>query len=83
VIIPIAAITASPTNGWRGALSNFTYRLFAYAGLRKQAAIADSNHSRHSSSPCAACSLKTVTQTIVCVFGVPPSGGLRRAQWSA
>jgi hypothetical protein len=37
VIIPIAAMTAKPTNGWRGALSNFIYRLLAYLRRTKQA----------------------------------------------
>jgi len=44
VIIPIAAITARPTNGWRGALSNFIDGLFAYPGFTRQAAIASGNH---------------------------------------
>ena len=39
-IIPIAAMSASPTNGWRGAFSNFIHRLFAYPALARQAAIA-------------------------------------------
>src|SRR5437899_8133222 len=35
VIIPIAAISARPTNGWRGTLSNFIYRAFRLSGLYK------------------------------------------------
>lgn len=44
VIIPIAAITARPTNGWRGALSNFINGLFAYPTSSRQAAIVRRNH---------------------------------------
>src|SRR5216117_32639 len=36
-IIPSAAITARPTNGWRGALSNFIDGLLAYLPRTKQA----------------------------------------------
>src|SRR5262245_23913381 len=38
MIIPIAAISDKPTNGWRGAFRNFIHRLFAYSALAKQAA---------------------------------------------
>jgi hypothetical protein len=37
VIIPIAAMTAKPTNGWRGALSNFIAGLLAYLSRTTQA----------------------------------------------
>ena len=40
-IIPIAAMSARPTNGWRGALSNFIHRLFAHQALGRQAAITE------------------------------------------
>ena len=34
-IIPIAAMSARPTNGWRGALSNFICWAFRLSGLYK------------------------------------------------
>src|SRR5262249_26788849 len=37
-IIPVIAISARPTNGCRGALSNFTYRLLSYLAVSGQAA---------------------------------------------
>src|SRR4029077_9321683 len=37
MVIPIAAISARPTNGWRGALSDFIHRLFAHRALGRQA----------------------------------------------
>ena len=37
MIIPIAAMSASPTNGWRSALINFIHRLFAHRALGRQA----------------------------------------------
>src|SRR5256884_2735631 len=51
-IIPSAAITARPTNGWRGALSNFIDGLLAYLPRTKQA-------SSRSSLRDAACNLNT------------------------
>src|SRR5205809_1410711 len=51
-IIPSAAITARPTNGWRGALSNFIDGLLAYLPRTKQA-------SSPSSLRDAACNLNT------------------------
>ena len=39
-MIPRPAITANPTNGWRGALSSFINWLFAYPALARQASIA-------------------------------------------
>jgi hypothetical protein len=39
VIIPIIAIAARPTNGWRGTFGTFIHRLFAYRALARQAAI--------------------------------------------
>src|SRR5215831_5387727 len=39
-IIPAAAIGASPTNGWRGTLSNFIHRFFADRAVAKQDGIA-------------------------------------------
>src|SRR5262249_112063 len=38
--IPVAAISASPTNGWRGTLSNFIHPFFADQAVAKQDAIA-------------------------------------------
>ena len=37
VITPITAMSARPTNGWRGALINFIHRLFAHRALGRQA----------------------------------------------
>src|SRR6267378_2850337 len=37
VMIPITAMSARPTNGWRGALINFIHRLFAHRALGRQA----------------------------------------------
>ena len=47
VIMPIAAISARPTNGWRGALSNFIYWAFRLSGLYK----ASRNRERQPSRP--------------------------------
>ena len=44
-VIPAAAISARPTNGWRSAVTSiFTQPLFAYRAFTRQAAIANSKH---------------------------------------